>query len=367
MNLVFAIKKLAGAAGGAERVLCTIASELASRGHNITILTFDHPGGSPFYPLDTRVMRLDLGIGNSAGTARSVETLHRIWAARRAILSLRADVVIGFMHSMFVPLSFALVGTGIPVLGSEHIVPDHYRERRKEFFLVLASALFLKKITVLSATIRLRYPYLLRRKMVVVPNPVVAAISPPKTDEIRTGSTLLTVGRLDLQKDQATLIKAFARLAANYPAWTLRIVGEGNLRGSLSKMIDSFGLAQRIILVGVTPRIDTEYGRADVFALPSRYESFGLATAEAMSYGLPVIGFSDCPGTNELIRPGETGVLVDPGYDRVASMAEALATLMADPAMRQRLGDAARRSIDWKFSAEYVSGLWEDILTSLAR
>lgn len=365
MKFLFAIKKLADASGGAERVLCTIASELAARGHDVTIMTFDQPGRSPFYPLDSRVKRVDLGIGNTTNSARSFETFTRILAARRVVLSSRPDVAIGFMHSMFVPLSFALAGTGIPVIGSEHIVPEHYRGRRLEFLLVMVSSFFMTKITILSERIRDQYPFFLRRKMVVLPNPVAAAMEIADSGADRSNSVLLNVGRLDAQKDQATLIKAFAKLSPQYPTWKLRIVGEGILRGELLALISTVGMTEKIALAGVTPNIANEFANADIFVLPSLYESFGLATAEAMSHGLPVIGFSDCSGTNELIVSGETGLLVDPGSDRIESLAKGLQNLMSHPAICRRLGEAARRSIDWRFSPTYVSGLWEKMLVSL--
>ena len=86
-----------------------------------------------------------------------------------------------------------------------------------------------------------------------------------------------------------------------------------------------------------------------------------------MSHGLPVVGFLDCPGTNELIEAGNTGLLVEPGSDRVSSLALALSDLMACPTLQKRLGEGGWEAINTKFSPSYVCDVWEDLLNSISR
>jgi glycosyltransferase involved in cell wall biosynthesis len=108
---------------------------------------------------------------------------------------------------------------------------------------------------------------------------------------------------------------------------------------------------------GVTAAIGEEYQLAEAFVISSRYEAFGLVTAEAMSHGLPVVGFADCPGTNELIEAERTGLLVDPGTNRAESLARALSRLLEDPVLRCRLGTSARQAIGEQFSPRHVCDL----------
>lgn len=367
MKVLFAIKRLASAVGGAERVLCTGCSELASRGHEVSILTFDPPGGQPFYPLDPRVKRIDLGIGDSSQPAGLIETLARMRALRRTINTERPDVAVGFMHSMFVPMAFSLAGTGVPVLGSEHIVPEHYRTRPLQYLLLMLASPFLTRLTVLSKAIRSRYPVGVRKRMVVMPNPVEAAANCANVGGAKESFTLLSVGRLEAQKDHATLIKALALVADKFPKWRLKIVGEGTLRADLASLVAALDLQAKVTMPGVTPAIANEYMAAEVFVISSRYEAFGLVTAEAMSHGLPVVGFADCPGTNELIEAGKTGLLVTPGSDRVGALASALSQLMAAPSLRQNLGKAGREAIKTRFSPGQVCDQWENLLHSISR
>jgi glycosyltransferase involved in cell wall biosynthesis len=366
MKLLFAIKSLT-AIGGAERVFCVLVGELIRRGHEVIVVTFDRPGTPSFYPLNVSVRRLDLGIGNTGQRARFIETLCRIAELRNVVKSERPYVAVGFMHSMFVPLSLALIGLRVPVVGSEHIVPEHYGSRPLEFALFMISAPLLCKITVLSEAIRDRYPRLIRRRMIAMPNPVIAASGRARPADDKPCYILLSVGRLDPQKDQATLIQAFRNLAATWPEWNLKILGEGPLRGELLAKVESLGLEGRVILPGATSNIAAEYRDADVFVLPSRYEAFGLVTVEAMSYGLPVVGFADCSGTNELIEDGINGYLVVPAADRVASLAQVLARLFGDPSLRLRMGESGMRKVTRMGSIFSVGDLWENLLNTVQK
>ena len=114
---------------------------------------------------------------------------------------------------------------------------------------------------------------------------------------------------------------------------------------------------------GAVADIAAEYGRAQIFALPSHYESFGLATAEAMASGLPVIGYADCPGTSELIRDGENGILV-PSTERVTGMANALKKLMDDAALRASLGQRGQQMAQ-AYKPEGIVKAWEDLIRAV--
>jgi glycosyltransferase involved in cell wall biosynthesis len=365
MKLLFAIKTLVPV-GGAERVFCTVCSELAQRGHDLTVVTFDHPGSQPFYPLDSGIRRVHLSIGNVAQGARPGETLLRMIALRRATQAAKPHVAVGFMHSMFVPLAFALAGSDIPIVGSEHIVPEHYRSRPLQYALLLAASPFLSTVTVLSEAILARYPFPLRRRMIAMPNPISPADGKASPGDVKPRHVMLNVARLDAQKDHATLLRAFAQLAAAHPNWELRIFGEGPLRKQLQQLARELGLSGRVELRGTTPEIGAEYRDADIFVLPSRYESFGLATAEAMSYGLPVAAFADCPGTNEVIENNHTGLLAPAGLDRSTALARALEQLMVDAGLRRRLGDNAGLVISRLSSVKNVCDRWEHMLYVVA-
>jgi len=361
MKLLFCIKALANPAGGAERVLTDIANGLAMRGHAVSLLTFEPPSRQSFYPLDAAVRHIGLGIGSTTTSARPRETLQRIGALRNIAKREQPHIVIGFMHSIFMPLGLALLGTGIPLIASEHNVPAHYGGRPLQRALLRLMPLLAHRITCVSEQAGRAYPAGLRRVMVPVPNPVTVS-GAARAEVVGTEcKTLLAVGRLHPQKDYATLIAAFGLLAREFPDWALRIVGDGAERPMLERQIAAAGLADRIALPGSTTQIAREYLGAQFFVTSSLYESFGLTTAEALTHGLPVVGFADCPGTNELIADGVNGVLVDPGEDRAASLARALRPVMADSGVRLRLASCPRR-LPERFRLENVLDRWEILI-----
>lgn len=370
MKLLFCIKALDVPGGGAERVLATVASGLAARGNVVTVLTFDTPGGQSFYPMDSRVSRISLGIGPTAGRTGLKSFLERLPALRRSVREERPDVVVGFMHSMFVPLAFSMIGTGVPLVASEHIVPEHYEGRGVEYALFTFGCLMAKRVTVLSEGVRRLYPRVVQKRMVPMSNPVVVndVCEVDPVAENRSPKIVLSVGRLEAQKDHATLIRAFARISNRFPDWNLCIVGDGSLRSALENAVSELDLKGRVTIPASTNSIEDEYARAQLFAVPSRFESFGLVTAEALAVGLPVVGFADCPGTNELIVHDKNGWLVEisKGRGRVDAFAEGLSTLLDDGALRSRLGREGPRSVK-KFDPESVVTEWEHLLDAVIR
>lgn len=365
MKILFAIKAMDDAMGGAERVLAELCSGLVARGHDVVLVSHDAPGGESFFPLDHRVRRVALGIGNPLRSTTLKEALQRVAALRRAVVGQRPDVAVGFMNSMYVLMAFALIGTGIPMVASEHIVRSHYRRRRLELSLNLMSWLLVRRVTMPSDFACAGYSGRFRRKLTTLPNPVGRADTPadPRASD-RSRKTIVNVGRLVPQKNQKALVDAFAKIAADWPEWHLRIIGEGPLRAELARRIVDFGLDDRIELAGTTRDIEAAYASAQIFVMSSLYEVFGVATAEALAHGLPAIGFADCPGTNELIEDGVNGILVE-GDDRTGRLAEALTRLIEDADLRAELGCNGPKSVE-RFAPAAIVDQWETLLGGVA-
>lgn len=368
MKCLFAIKSLELSGGGAERVFASVVNGLAVRGHRVTVVSCDGPAAEAFYPLDSRVDWTRLGIGRVDRRATLRETVTRIGALRRALAAHEPEVAVGFMHSMFIPLGLATIGAGIPVIASEHIVPAHYAGRPLERALLRLTPRLAWRITVVSEQAMAQYPAALRSGMAVMPNPAQTTTPVTRTDTVganRPRKVLLAVGRLVEQKDHATLIDAFALVAGRSPDWDLRIVGDGGLRDSLRARISAAGLDGRVSLPGATRDVGSEYAMAQLFVMPSLYESEGLSLVEALAHGLPAVGFADCLGVNRLIRPGRNGVLVS-GPDRAHALAEALGRLMADDLARSNLAPPEAAPLEANDPARVLDS-WENLLGAALR
>ena len=232
--------------------------------------------------------------------------------------------------------------------------------------LLRISAYLVDRFSVLSHQIGDLYPSAIQSKLVVIPNSVAPAkaFANPKGEGKKT-KVILNVGRLVDFKDQQTLISAFSLIAADHPNWNLRIIGDGELRDDLEQQVVSKGLQNRICLPGNSDEIINEYVNAHLFVVSSIYEGFGLVTAEAASHQLPVIGFSDCPGTNELIEHDVTGLLVNPD-NRVTNLAAGLHELIDNDELRLRMGIAGKKKMVG-YAPENVYEQWEAVLYSMRK
>jgi UDP-glucose:(heptosyl)LPS alpha-1,3-glucosyltransferase len=154
------------------------------------------------------------------------------------------------------------------------------------------------------------------------------------------------------------------RALALAPGWTLVVAGSGDRRG-YERQADALGVAESVRWLGVTRDVQLAYALADAFVFPSAYESFSLVTFEAAASGLPIISTA-VSGARELIRDGVTGLFTsrDP-----ADIALHLTQLAADPALRLRLGQAARQAslrFSWEAMVTRHHELYERLTASSA-
>ena len=157
----------------------------------------------------------------------------------------------------------------------------------------------------------------------------------------RAGPTVLAVGRTYARKRFPDLLHAAARLKPAIPGLRVRVVGKGPEWDALVRLHTELGLGDTVALRGdVTwDELAEEYVNADCFCLPSVQEGFGIVFLEAMAAGLPVVACR-AAAVPEVVREGETGVLVPPRAP--PALADALADLLRRPERARALGGAAR-------------------------
>jgi len=339
-----------------------LANELSRRGHEITVVSWDEHEASSFYPLDAGIAWLQLGFSPGLW-----DKFRRTWALFRALRQVRPAVFVGFVMGADKSVYLANLLARVPIIAAERNAPDMYGHRfsplKRWFYLSLLG--LCRRVLIQLEQYRLGYPRSVRTKIRVIENPV----APPRlmAHPARRSSIqpiLLTVGRLDPQKNFDVLIRAFALLRDQFPEWRLRIVGEGGERRRLKQLVDSLDLAARVELPGATSAIEEEYAAAHLFALPSRWEGFPNALAEALTHGLPAVGFAGCPGVNALIQPEVNGLLAE-GLDNSANLADALSRLMADDTLREGMGKAAVLSME-RFAPAEIFDRWENVLLEAA-
>lgn len=183
---------------------------------------------------------------------------------------------------------------------------------------------------------------------------------------------ILAVGRLRDKKGFATLIAACAMLRDRDVRFRCEIVGYGEEHARLDNMIRTADLADRVCLTGSMNHaaLVDRYQAATLFAAPCRVSDDGdrdgipNVLLEAMAMELPVVS-TPVSGIPEVVHDGDTGIMVPP--DDAEALADALARLLADPALRRSLGAAARRRVTAHFDNDRNLDTVHRLLTAVTR
>jgi glycosyltransferase involved in cell wall biosynthesis len=150
---------------------------------------------------------------------------------------------------------------------------------------------------------------------------------------------VVAVGRLEWEKGQDLLVRAFQAVQQHVPQARLRLVGDGSERIALEDLADQLGVRAGVEFTGESRRVAELLRECDVFVLPSRWEGFGFVMVEAMLMELPVVAF-DAMSAQEIVVNGVTGLLTPP--EDVQALAAAIAALLESPARARDLGKAGR-------------------------
>ena len=202
----------------------------------------------------------------------------------------------------------------------------------------------------------------IRRKSMVIHNPIYVS----KTNGVKMAdrdSRIVTVGRLERQKNQEMLIRAFCQIKDRYPDLTLEIYGEGSLRNELQGLIDEMNLKERVCLKGTCPNVLERIRSARLFVLPSLYEGMPNTLMEAMSMGIPAIS-SDCPcgGPRELIDDKVNGYLFK--NTDMESLVSVMTEVLDHPdesvsREEQKICDTHSQDIIFSLWKDYIERCWK--------
>lgn len=352
--------------GGAETHLHETFGRLASRGHRVTLLASGWPGCAPTTELD--------GIRVHRTGGRYTFSLAAPRYFRRHLAGEPFDVVVEDLNK--VPL-FTPYWTPGPVALLVHHLFGVTAFREASLPLAAATWLLERPVPrVFAGTATVAVSESTRADLAVrgmdpslievIPNGLdLSGIAAAAEGERFEDPTLLYLGRLKRYKGVDLVIGALARLrAAGLPA-RLLVGGKGDHAPVLRALAARMGVADAVEFLGFVSEEEKRalFRRSWVHVLASPKEGWGIACMEAAAAGTPTVA-SDAPGLRDSVVDGDTGYLVPHGD--VEALAQAIARLLVDPALRDRMGRQARRfaeGFSWDASADAM----ESFLTRVVR
>lgn len=206
-----------------------------------------------------------------------------------------------------------------------------------------------------------------REKVVTIPNAYVPRPPTPDADlraELGIAPSTPLIGVVAIlrpQKALSVLLEAHARLLESVPDAHVVIAGDGESRPELEGLSRQLGTAERVHFLGLRHDIDAILRSIDVAAISSDYEGTPLVAFECMANRTPLVATA-VGGLPDIIRDGETGILVPPRDPE--ALAHALSALLADPDRRRQMGEASAGQLH-EFTIDSIANRFADLYESL--
>ncbi len=356
--------------GGSGVIATEIGHAMAMKGHQVHLFSYESPFRfQPFqenfhfhevhvsaYPL-FRYPPYDLALANAimeVTESIGLEILHAHYAIPHTMSAYLAKEMLG-QQGRDLKIITTLHGTDVTIVGKER----GYR-RVTRFGIQQSDA-----VSVVSEELRGRSAELFQcppEALKVIPNFIDTKrfhpdCCPNKRATLAFADEKIVMHLSNFRKVKRPfdLVKAFAQVVKRLKA-RLIFLGDGPLLRPCKELAQELGVGDRVRFLGT---IDTPWEllpQADLFALPSEYESFGLAALEAMSCGVPVVA-SDVGGIPEVVKHGETGLLYPLG--NIEALAQAIEQILRSQDLRDSLGAAARKRSEQTFAKDILLPRWE--------
>jgi glycosyltransferase involved in cell wall biosynthesis len=337
--------------GGVERLVTDLANHLVERGYRVTLYCRAWGNSRPTFPLYESVTVKP--IFNEDDLDSSTKQL------KLDLISSDIDVFIPMLSEwLFEPIIDAVQETGISIIASEHNDPWKIEElwwqhdKRIDYFNKA------DKVHLLLNKFKESLPDRFHQKIEVIPNGVKI---PDHLPDSTRDNIIVGVGRLENQKRFDRLIDAAGLIQDKLrnTGWRIEIYGDGSQRNKLQGLINNHGIDDIVLLKGLSDGISDIYKKSSIYVIPSEFEGFGIALVEAMSFGLPGIGFSNCNGPNEIIRNDVDGLLVDD----IEGLATAISSFISMDTLDGFRINAFERSHDYSMNNFYAS--WKNVINNV--
>jgi len=358
-SIAFVISNLRS--GGAERVVATLANYFADKYH---VHIIKKTNAAPFYELNSKIKvhaLVDKEKGSSNVIFAVLSNIKLVQRIKQISTENSIDILIGFTTTSSVLSIFAAKSLKIPCIISERnnpvaVPPNAMWSFLRNSYYKNANALVVQT----KANASFFSKYISKEKIKVIVNPIAQELIEKRAElEPSEEKIILNVGRLNANKAQDVLIKAFEQL--NHPDYKLVLIGNGPKKEQYQALTKDLNLSNKVIFTDSIDNVYDYYLKASIFAFTSRSEGMPNALMEAMYFGLPCVS-TDCPnGPSDLIKNHENGILVP--VDDQEALTKNMDLLIQNKHMRATLGAKAKKTAI-HFELDTIALEWEKLISS---
>lgn len=368
-KIVILVYRLTG--GGAERVASLWATGFAERGYDVTVITTTGEKENLTYNLSPLVKHLVIeapipnriikGILNRIG----IWKLYFSYKLKRVLHEIKPDVCIGILGDYALQAYKCTRDLNCKIINTEHNAydrPEFVKSRPDIMKMKFHTNKIFDSVTVLTEA-DTKVSGVPKENMTVLPNPLTFE---PVKDIPHKEKIILSTGRLDVWKVKGfdNLIRAWGRIAKQYPEWKLMIAGTGSVKSKeyLVRLTQEEQVKDSVLFIGFCNNIIDYYKKASIFVLSSRYEGFGMALTEAMSQGCACIACDFNGRQREIIQNDSQGIICS--NDNYLELSDAIKRMIEDEQYREKCRiNAIERSK--YYSLDKTIDRWERIFQSL--
>ncbi len=348
--------------GGSERVVANLVEYFHAKGYEVLLVT--QYKRAVEYEISPEIKRV-----YSEPAAELVQggRIHNFWVRYQTMRNIwkdfKPDVMVSFIGKNNFMATITALGLPVKavssVRGEPHMEYPGWQAKATRFFFAIADGVILQ-----TEQSKSFFSKRVAKKAVVLPNPLNPLFLREKYEGERE-PVIIAAGRLDENKNHAMLIKAFAKVADEFPKMRVMICGEGESRPKLEKMIEEYGLQGRVELPGSVSDLSERLYKASIFVLTSNTEGLPNSLMEAMALGVPSIS-TDCPcgGPAMLIEDGENGLLIPVGD--ADALSKAFRKILSDSKFAEKLSDNAYE-ITKELHPDKVNSEWEKYFHELVK
>lgn len=363
-KIVFFTRELNNIMGGLEKQMLLIATSLINLGHSVTIISLDEKLPDVFYSQFSKGIEFrNIKSGKPSVTLNTIQRLKRQILVYQDIRQFKYEIGVSFMTGAYWYSRIPTFLCRIPLILAERNAPSIYtltRVKKIRFFIFL-SMIFSTAITVQFSRYKNQYPFFLRKKIKAIPN----AVEPILVSRQASSSKIRYVfaGRFSHQKQPMLLLEAFLSFAVNKNDVELVMYGRGDLEIPMEKFITETKSSNLVQILKPKTQPQDFLKDADILCIPSLWEGFPNVLAEALSSGVPALGFRNCDGVTDLLVDRVNGWTCD-NDGTIEPLKELLERSYVDLKAKIIFSKNCQKSVEL-FKKDLIAKNWEDLIFSL--